>query len=396
VWACAAVWRVAVCEKPGWRRIAWAIAAAVLSVQCLYHDAALLAGVCISGAAVALWQRRPKVACITMLIGLPAAVSLLPYVPIIARVRVWSVLLHCDLTPGFLWGKLCEVTGAPDPLGIWLWSILAIAGVALAGWNLRRRAPAARDSGAALQLCAGAMLILSVLVYGGFLMAVKYPTQPWYYLEFLSVAALCLDTIFGQPSASPGWRLARLLVAVLFAISVFTESAEALRPRNTNVDLIAAQLNVDAAPGDLVLFNQFECAITMNRYYHGKARMITVPPLDDHLVHRYDIIQRDMQTAGIMQPVFKAIADTLRGGGRIWFIGWPALTEPGQLPPRLPPLAKPADGKWPFGDYLFNWMMLADGFLNFHAARCVEVKIPGTQPINPYEDQGVSCYSGWR
>jgi hypothetical protein len=381
----AAVWKVAASARLEWRRIAWACALAILSVQCTYNNVALLVTACFSAAGVALWQRRPKAAGVTLLIGLPSALSLLPYLPIIARVRVWSVLLHDPLTPGLLWDRLSEVTGAPDPLGIWLWSLLAIAGVAVA----------ACDSGDARRLTAGAALILGVVIYGGFLIWVGYPTHQWYYLAFLTVAGLCLDTIFGLSSTAPGWRLARLAVTLLFAITVFVQSAAALRLRNTSMDLIAARLNAVVAPGDLVLVNQWECAISLHRYYHGKARVMTVPPLDDHLVHRYDLIQRDMQTADPLRLVYAAIADALRGGGRLWFIGWPLLPEKGVEPPVLPPIAPPADGHWPFETYTLGWMIQADMYLNSHARRCVEVEIPASQPINPFEDQPVRCYSGW-
>lgn len=394
VWACAAVWKATSCERLDWRRIAWAAGGALLSVQCLYHNATLLAAVCFSAAGVALWQGRLKAAAAALLIALPAAVSLAPYLSVIARARTWNVLLQFPLTPGFLWDRLTEVTGAPDPLGVWLWSILGIAGVAFAAWHWRHGRKT--DSGAGRQLFAAGALVSGVLIYGGFLMVVGYVTHPWYYLAFLALAAVCLDAIFGQASEAPGWRLARLAVTLLFAITAFAQSAEALRVRSTNIDLVAARLNADAAPGDLVLVNQWECAISLNRYYHGNARMMTVPPVEDHLVHRFDVIQRDMQAADPLRPAFTAIEAALRGGGRVWLIGRPLLPETGQTPPSLPPLAKPAENVWPYRAFLTGWTMQADAFLDSHALQNAEVDIPAGQPINPFENQPLRCYSGWR
>lgn len=392
------VWRVAADERIDWRRGGVAMLTAILSVQCLYHNAALLLACCLGGSFVALWQRRPKLAVVIVGVGAAAAVSLLPYLPIIARTRRWSVLLKFPVTFSWLWEKLSEVTGAPDPLGIWLWSSLAMVGLGLAGWRIRSAwvvqgaipADTRRQVFAAISLAAGS------LTYAGFLVAVGYVTQPWYYLAFLAVAALCLDTIFGQAARDPGWRLFRLVVAIAFASTTFGQTGERLQVRSTNIDLVAARLNASVASGDLVLVNRWECAISLNRYYRGPARLMTVPPIDDHLVHRYDLFMQCMETADPLRPVFDAIGATLRGGGRVWFVGYLGLLAPGVAFQPLPPVSVKVGEAWPFSVYWEGWEVQADEFLHDHAQQMTAVKIPVDRPVSGFENQPLRFFNGWK
>ena len=234
------------------------------------------------------------------------------------------------------------------------------------------------------------------LIYAGFLIAVGYPTQPWYYLMFLSVAAVCLDAIFGQPDAALGWRVARLVVAMAFAVTTFSQSGEILRQRNTDIDLVAARLNTDVSPGDLVLVNRWECAVSLQRYYHGTARLVTVPPFEDHVAHRYDLFVQAMAAPDPVRPVYDAIAATLQGGGRVWLVGHPLHLPPGHEPLFLPPVTLQNGGSTLFAAYYFGWVIQANAFLKTHAVHSgrIDVRLPA--PVSPFENQDLCCYDGWQ
>ncbi len=379
----AAVWRVAAAPRPGWQKIALAMLVAVVSVQGLYHNAMLLLAGCLAGAAVACRERRPKMALAVLAVGVPAAVSLWPYVSVIARTRSWSPLLKVHMTAGLMWDKLSEVTGSPDPLGVWLWSALAVVGVGLAMWP---------GKGSPVRLYAAVWLAVGGGLYAGFLCAVGYVTQPWYYLMFLTPAAVCLDVFF----AAPGWRVGRLVVAAAFAVTTFSQDGEILRQRSTDLDLVAAKLRPAVAPGDLVLVNRWECAVGLNRYYHGPAPLLTVPPIDDHTAHRFDLFARALGEADPLRPVYDAITSTLRRGGRVWFVGHPRLLAPGQALPVLPPTILRPDDDTLFNRYYYGWETLADEFLNAHAARASMLDVPLPAPVSPFENQDLWSFEGWR
>ena len=64
--------------------------------------------------------------------------------------------------------------------------------------------------------------------------------------------------------------------------------------RQTNIDLIAAQLREQAGPNDLILVYPWYCGITFNRYYHGAAPWTTLPALSDPRIHRYDLLKEKL------------------------------------------------------------------------------------------------------
>ena len=386
----AAVWTVSRAGRVEWRRVIWAMVAGVLSVQCLYHNAALLMAACLGGAVVALWRRRVRVAAASLAVGVPAAVSLLPYLPIIHRTRQWSVLMKFPVTIPWLWSRLTAVTGAPDPIGVWLWSALFIGSLGLTGWCLYRG-----SHGRGRRLFAAVALVTATALYGGFLFAVGYVTQPWYYLALLAVVGLCLDAVYGQAVSIPGWRVARLGVALGFTLLVFDQSRATLQVRSTDIDLVATRLNEGVSARDLVVVNRWECAISLNRYYHGPARMMTVPPLEDHAVHRYDLVMQAMMSPDPLRPVMDAVTATLQRGGRVWLVGPRLASEPGVALKIPAPATMDAAGGWHPGPNYYDWALQADDFLLRHVTDGALVPIETNQSISEFENVPLGWFSGW-
>src|SRR4029077_15334320 len=101
------------------------------------------------------------------------------------------------------------------------------------------------------------------------------------------------------PALRPwGWLRIGFMVALM---SWGARSAwEEAHTRRSNVDLIADVLNQKAAAEDLIVVQSAWEGITFDRYYHGQARWVTVPPIDSHKVHRNDLMAEKMRQSDPM------------------------------------------------------------------------------------------------
>ena len=95
---------------------------------------------------------------------------------------------------------------------------------------------------------------------------------------------------------------------------------EEAHTRRSNVDLIAAVLGKKASEGDLIVVQDAWDGITFDRYYHGRAHWVTVPPIDSHKVHRNDLVLEKLNQPDPMAPVLREITNTLRNGNSVWIV----------------------------------------------------------------------------
>src|SRR5262249_56608405 len=104
--------------------------ASVMRVQCLFQNSFLVLSVCAAAAAVRLRLQDFNKALIALAIGLPAALSLLPYRAMIHEAQDWSVLSQIGFVPGLIWTSLSGAMAPTLPWLRWLWMLLAgVAGV---------------------------------------------------------------------------------------------------------------------------------------------------------------------------------------------------------------------------------------------------------------------------
>ena len=205
-------------------------------------------------------------------------------------------------------------------------------------WALGRRPAGVNDEAKTERTLFGlATLVIGTLSYGAFISVLGYLTQPWHYIAFLAFAATCLEMVL----ASIWTRELSLLVRGAFALAIMSASAystwQALHFRQTNVDIVAAQLERQAAPGDLILINRFHYGISFRRYYHGAANYETIPPIEDLRTHRGDLLKRQMMSPAPMTPVLQRMEETLRNGHTIWLIGRLDFVSEGSEPQIVPP-----------------------------------------------------------
>ena len=319
-----AMWRLVESFTPG--RAAVAGLSAVLSVQCLYYNSILLLAICVGAAAVTMSRRRVKETLIVFAIGGISGATLLPYVATIQRVHLWNFIWKAPFTPAELWRTL------GSRLEIAAWIILFVLALVAGIWTMGRSKSAHADCRAKTEpiLFGLVTLLVGTAGYAGFISVLGYLTQPWYYITFVAFAATCIEMVL----ASVWTRERSILGRAAFTVAIVSVGVypawQALHFRQTNVDVVAAQLQAQAAPNDLILINSWNYGISFRRYYHGPANYETIPPIQDLRSHRVDILKRQMMSPAPMAPVLQRMDQTLRGGHTIWLIGKLDFVMPGR------------------------------------------------------------------
>ena len=257
------VWRLAV--KPDGCRFALAAVAAVLSVQAQFQNAALLLAMCGAGCLVCLRRRDWRTAGLVVSVRLVAALTLVPYVPNILHSQEWWALQKSGFLPGWVWSTVLNAIGVPCWwLAIpWLGLVLLAVG---AGIGAARHADWPDSE---LRLFAASALVLGLGCFLVFLWVAGLRTQVWYYLPPMTLSAACINAAL--PTKLGEVRALRLAVVGLMILLPYPESARLARWRMTNLDLVAARLQAEAGPEDLIVIHKWFCGVTFNRYYHGQA-----------------------------------------------------------------------------------------------------------------------------
>ena len=263
VLALAVIWRLTC--RPSLAAFSCAVAVAVLSVQSLYQNAFFLFAACCGGFVLCAVERRWRDTLPIFAVGVAAAVSLLPYIPLIARAD-WYVLHKIGFRFSHAWKVFSVATGSPLTVFTWVWVALWIGALAAAICVLFWRRDRLPEHG--LILFAGTSLVLGAAGYAFFLKLAEYPTQPWNYVPLMAFSAACLDAIFFT-----AWRWARPAAMIFAALTIpttFLFELPAVKCRQTNVDLIAARLSTEVAPNDYVIVHPWYCGSRFNA--------ITKPP----------------------------------------------------------------------------------------------------------------------
>ncbi len=405
------VWAV-VKQPAGWR-VAAATLAAVGSVQCLLGNAVLLLAICLGAAAVTLRRRAGRQTLVVLGLGLAAAVSLLPYAGPVARARQWDVVVRWPVSLEYLGQRMSEALSGAGWWGGPVWAVLLLAGLAAAfgnqrgragrGWwrasrrrqppsEARQRARKTRD----LRLFGGTLILIGTGGYACFLKVLGYPTEAWYYLPPMALAAMSLDLVFDTLKERRGVRVAGLaLVLALAALSAWPAWRQ-VRVRQTNVDLVAAKLRQAARPDDLIVVTPWYNGISFARYYRGAAPWRTVPPIEFHQFHRYDLIKDQMTVPDQdepIQPLLDQISQALGKGHRVWVVGAVAFPKAGEPVPQLPPAP---DEKWGWYNeaYVQAWSQKVSGYLQARSRRWEKVTVERRGDVNSFEDLPLTVFEG--
>jgi hypothetical protein len=232
-----------------------------------------------------------------------------------------------------------------------------------------------------------------------------YYTQPWYYITLVAFAACVLEVILGawlltaRHRALPLFlRTGRLAAGLALLFFTALPDWDEMPVRHTNVDLLAARLRPLANGGDVILVPRWECAIPLARYYRGPAEIITLPPINDHRFHRYDLFLRQMMTADALHPVLARLEEVLRSGHRVFVAGTLPVPEDDRPLPIPLPAYRDARGNWHGSAYNSIWELQAGRLLSAHATRAghIAVPIPGKAQVQGFEKLDLWVAEGWR
>lgn len=504
-----AMWKVASTESPPWKDygpessvgtktafkiwVAVAASASILSVHCLYQNAFFLLAICAGGFAVSITRRLWTRSALIVAIGGVAALTLIPYRRTMHEMGELRALIPHGLTFERIGAVLAQALGSSGRMVTWVWlgafalGLFAATMIVLRGGEASpvskkhrggedvSRGPGADrrifEEGAAVQHRSDAGLVLyavTILVIGSlgyllFLKILSMPTQAWYYVPPIALAAICLEAILavvsgardrtetgpyasGIPSqvvvsepeleagerssmkrrtetdsravaqgirsssksmprrssagAVPDSRAAARGVRLAVCLAVAGVSMPAVwtgvRERQTNVDLVAAQVETDAKAEDMIIVYPWYCGATFARYYTGKAFWTTLPPHSDLTLQRLDLLRDQMIKPDPIRPILERIEATLRSGNRVFLVGGLPFPQEGQKAPHLPPAPNATTG-WDDSPYVMSWGMQAGDFLRTHALGAKKLpKVPDGGAVNPFEDLEVYVVTGWR
>ena len=384
------IWRfIAV---PNVRRGCVAGIAAVLSVQTLYQNSFFLLAICVAGSIVSFRQRQRFKALGVLAVGFVAALSLLPYIHPVFRAQSWWILNKTGTNLTIAWRHLSHITGTFF-IGLWVIVILFAAAFGIGKLLLKTQDAEKRDQ-PDLVLFGGIALVLGLIGFWGFLKLTGLPTQIWYYIPGLCFAMACCDAVV--PRIHPVTGISVLAIAIA-ALVVSPSAYTALRWRQTNGDLLAAQVARNADANDLVIVHPWYFGLTYAYYYRGAAKWTTLPPIGDYRFHRYDLIKEKLATTNAIAPVMAQAEAVLRSGHRLWIVGQLSAPPAGAPIPRDPPVAPHGPLGWSDRPYIEAWGNKFGYFLEQHITNAVLFVDPSTNaiPINPLERMKLVVVRGW-
>jgi hypothetical protein len=385
----ACFWRLA--ERPSFARLNAATAAAVFSVQSLFTNSVLVFA-CAAGAIwIALRHRAWRNAGAILLVGAVAAASLIPYVPTVLATQKWAGIRKGHFTVAQYFEVLRDALGGWSAISFWLWVLILVAAMVAAVWL---QFSSADERCVELALYSAVTGVLALICTMAFFRALSWPTNVWYYLPMLALGAVAADCVIDTVTSTPIGRVVKVAGAVLCVCVLVPGLWERLQTRASNVDVIAHMIEERAQTGDIVVIGQFTDAITFRRYFHGAADSISIPPMQDLTLHRWDELLREMRTPNALEPALAKIDDTLRQGHQVWLVTSVGLRPSPMRPPPVPPYTDAAPR--PVGFFLTGWYRQVTAELQRHSRKVAKVPVRIAQPISPYENNGLLVFSGWQ
>jgi hypothetical protein len=298
---------------------------AMLAVHTTYYAAIVVLAACVAAAVAQLDRGNKRGAIAAIGVGAIAALTLLAYVPVFRAAGRWNDLTRFDVGPAWVWSRLYQTLALSGSVAATLWVLLFVIAIAVAVVLLVMRVTGERRT--ALLFCSTALAILGVGFFAFFL-ALRYLMQPWYFIVFITCSAVLIDAIVAHALEPSGaWALARAAAAIALAFVALNDTRELLAQRATQMDSLVARLTKELGPNDLIIVYPWSIGVSFAHYYHGATAWETLPPIDDHSVHRLDLVKEDVNDPSREAAQRERVAKTLAAGGRIWYVGYPPYIE---------------------------------------------------------------------
>jgi len=365
----------------------------LVSAQFLYFNIPLVAAIAAGGIAAFLLRGRMNLALAVLGIAAVCAISYIPYLQMYWGID-WNILLKSPSNLARLWQGLSVACGEPASIMPVVWRAVFLASFVGAIWRLiiiRRARPFPESDLLLLGLVAS---VAAISTYYVFLHLLSYTPEVWYYLALLCVGAAATDLIVATLSRFLWIRLLRLGFVIAALLTIPSAIWPRIIQRQTNIDIVAQKLQKDAAPNDLIVVNPWSVGVSFNWYYRGHTRWLTVPAINEHRGHRYDLVKAKMIESFPLDDLEHEISATLRSGNRIWFVGGMGALRAGEVP--LFPLAAPdPQFGWSGLAYRYAWSQQLREFTRQHALRGSIIIHPGVA-VCGVENVPLWAAEGWR
>jgi hypothetical protein len=368
------------------------LGAAIASVQLFVHAIALLGAMTLAAALVLIVQAKFRQALIVIAMASLCAFTFVPYIHDYVTAADWNIVIKRPVSLVSFFPKFIIGLGEPVIVmgALWCGAVLLCAFAAI---SILRTTP--RDKSAwkiDITLFLSVFFVASIVFYYIFLRVLSYATQPWYYLPLVVSLAGTLELI-ALLSDNRLVQIARVVIGTTALLLLPLNVHRQLLVRPTNIDAVARYLQENASPTDLIVVNPWYLGVSFNRYYHGETPWLTVPMINDHRLHRYDLIKTKMSQPDPLGDLRNAITKALQAGKRLWIVGGARPPEK-DLPLSLPPAPDPEFG-WNGQAYLNVWSMQLAAFLRAHVREGDEVL--GREPgVNINENVPLLVASGWQ
>jgi hypothetical protein len=294
------------------------------SMQCLFFNSALVPAIILAGTVVLLLHRRIKWTLLLLCVGGACATTYIPYLlKFYFHKQRPQVRISKPVSHNFgqqLQEQLLEASGVPISVMPWVWLGIVLLSVGGATWWLRgiwgKKPTSQRD-----MLLFGVITICaSIPLYYAFMLLVHRPPLARYFLAGFCLVASAADLLFANLFRLYWLRLARFATVLIGSLILPFLLWPAVVQRQTNIDVVAQELEKDAGPNDVIVVTWWSLGISFNWYYHGSARWMTLPEIRDHRMHRYDLLRKKMAEPLPLADVQQAVAAALQSGNRVWIV----------------------------------------------------------------------------
>lgn len=395
VLAFALIWRIAFGQS-GKKIVFSAFLIALLSVQSLFTNAFTLLAIGAGAAVVLLPRKKWREFALVASVGVLAALSLLPYLPVIQATQDWAMIVGNKNDIGSVLNVGSDAIADGGRVAEWGWLALGCGLLVLSAvsFALRDRLAAIVDLNRERLMFAATTVAVAAGATITFLCAAQYLIFPRYFLPLMAVISLCVQIFWSALPNRAVIRTLSLCLVLLIGATSLRPLWERARLQMTNCDKIAAAVEQRAGADDLILVTSCLYGVSFQRYYHGQTPWVTLPPLADLRLHRWDLLKQALSQPDPVPDLVSRAATVLRAGHKVFLVGNLGPATPDQPEP-FPPAPQSNFG-WQMEPYLAQWKSELTYWIEHHALHGNNLPIEEGRFVNRFERFGLFELSGLR